>query len=92
MQTSSISSFDDLADSAYIRESQLVRNPKRPDRPALIPFGSSTLWRKVKSGDFPSPIKLSPKVTAWKVRDVRAWMADLIASPSSTIRSVGCAA
>jgi predicted DNA-binding transcriptional regulator AlpA len=28
----------------------------------------------VKAGEFPKPIKLSERVTAWKVEDVRAWM------------------
>ena len=66
--------FDALPDSAYIRESQLVQSPKRPDTPAPLPFSAPTLWRKVKSGTFPKPRKLSERVTAWNVGDVRAWM------------------
>ena len=66
--------FDALPDSAYIRESQLVQSPKRPDTPAPLPFSAPTLWRKVKAGTFPKPIKLSERVTAFKVGDVRAWM------------------
>lgn len=71
--TSVIPSFDALADSAYIRESQLVQNLKRPDTPAPLPFSKATLWRKVKAGTFPKPIKLSVRVTAWNVGAVRAW-------------------
>ena len=33
------------------------------------------LWRKVKAGHFPKPVKLSERVTAWRVEDVRAWLA-----------------
>ena len=66
--------FDALPDSAYIRESQLVQSPKRPDSPAPLPFSAPTLWRKVKAGTFPKPIKLSERVTAFKVGEVRAWM------------------
>lgn len=69
-----IPSFDTLPDSAFIRESQLVQSPKRPDRPAPLPFSAPTLWRKVKAGTFPKPTKLSQRVTAWKVADVRAWI------------------
>lgn len=69
-----IPSFDTLPDSAFIRESQLVQSPKRPDRPAPLPFSAPTLWRKVKAGTFPKPTKLSERVTAWKVADVRAWI------------------
>ncbi len=69
-----IPSFDVLPDSAYIRESQLVQSPKRPGTPAPLPFSAPTLWRKVKAGTFPKPIKLSERVTAWNVGTVRAWM------------------
>ena len=67
--------FDALPDSAFIRESQMVQSPKRPDIPAPLPFSAPTLWRKVKAGTFPKPVKLSKRVTAWNVGAVRAWMA-----------------
>lgn len=70
-----IPSFDTLPDSAFIREAQLVQSPKRPDTPAPLPFSAPTLWRKVKAGTFPKPIKLSERVTAFNVGQVRAWMA-----------------
>ena len=69
-----IPSFDELPYSAFIREAQLVQSPKRPDRPAPLPFSGATLWRKVRAGTFPKPHKLSERVTAWKVGDVRAWL------------------
>ena len=72
--TSVIPSFDTLPDSALIRESHLVQSPKRPDRPTPLPFSAPTLWRKVKAGTFPKPIKLSERITAWKVGEVRAWL------------------
>ena len=69
-----MASFDELADSAFIREAQLVQSPKRPGRPAPLPFSAPTLWRKVKAGTFPKPTKLSERVTAWNVGSVRAWI------------------
>jgi len=67
--------FDALPDSAWLRESQLVRSPKNPDSAiAPLPFSAPTLWRKVKDGTFPRPHKLSTRVTAWKVSQVREWM------------------
>ena len=66
--------FDALPNSAFIRESQLVQSPKRPDAPAPLPFSAPTLWRKVAACTFPAPYKLSERVTAWKVSEVRAWM------------------
>lgn len=56
-----------LPESGYLRQSQLI--------PIIVPFSSATLWRKVKSGAFPAPIKLSERITAWKVEDIRDWMA-----------------
>lgn len=73
-QAPTIPSFDALPDSAFIREAQLVQSPKRPDSPAPLPFSAPTLWRKVKAGTFPKPHRLSKRVTAWKVGDVRAWI------------------
>jgi predicted DNA-binding transcriptional regulator AlpA len=28
----------------------------------------------VKAGKFPAPVKLSQRVTAWRVEDIREWM------------------
>ncbi len=69
-----IPSFDTLPDSAFIREAQLVQSPKRPTTPAPLPFSAPTLWRKVKAGTFCRPYKLSERVTAFNVGEVRAWI------------------
>jgi len=63
-----------LPDVGFIRQAQLVGN-KGKGIAGVIPFSPATLWRKVNSGDFPAPVKLSVGVTAWKVEDVRAWIA-----------------
>jgi prophage regulatory protein len=52
----------------YVRQSQLI--------PAIFPFSSATLWRKVKDGTFPKPVKLGPRITAWRVDDIRAIVAN----------------
>lgn len=40
----------------------------------LIPFSRATLWRHVKAGKFPAPLRLSEGVTAFKNADVLDWM------------------
>lgn len=39
-------------------------------------FGTSrnTIWRwAAENGDFPKPVKLSPRCTRWLLADVEAW-------------------
>jgi prophage regulatory protein len=44
---------------------------------SLVGFSASTLWRKVKAGTFPKPIKLGANMTAWRVEEVHQWMSGL---------------
>lgn len=55
-----------LPASGYIREKKLI--------PDIIPVGHATLWRWSKDGRFPKPVKLSARVTAWRISDVKAWL------------------
>lgn len=41
---------------------------------ALVPVSKSTLWRRVKAGSFPQPVKLSERVTVWRAEEVRKWI------------------
>lgn len=41
----------------------------------FLPFGTTTLWAWSKDGRFPSPVKLSTTMTAWRNDDVLAWLA-----------------
>ncbi|SDF12688.1 helix-turn-helix transcriptional regulator [Thalassobaculum litoreum] len=36
-----------------------------------IPVSKSTWWAGVKSGRYPKPLKLGPRITAWRVEDIR---------------------
>ena len=36
-----------------------------------IPVSKSTWWEGVKTGRFPKPVKLGPRITAWKAEDIR---------------------
>lgn len=40
----------------------------------LVGFSAATLWRKVKAGTFPKPVKLGQNMTAWRYEEVQAWM------------------
>lgn len=41
----------------------------------IVPFSAATLWRNVKNGTFPKPVKVSQRVTAWLRADIEAWLA-----------------
>ncbi len=36
----------------------------------LIPVSKSTWWDGVKTGRFPSAVKLGPRVTCWRLADI----------------------
>ncbi len=66
--------LDTLPDSAYLRQATLIRQSNNTASTGLLPFSAATLWRKVKDGTFPQPIKLSKRVTVWRMGDVREWL------------------
>lgn len=37
-----------------------------------VPVSKSTWWAGVKSGRYPKPVKLGPRITAWRTEDIRA--------------------
>ena len=39
-----------------------------------LPFGRTTLWKLVQSGEFPEPIKMGSRMTVWKYEAVREWL------------------
>lgn len=43
-----------------------------PEVLKVFPVSKSTWWAGVKSGRFPQGVKLGPRVTAWRVEDIRA--------------------
>lgn len=69
---SSVFDINKLADSAYLREVDLIRSKRNPTAP--LPFSSASLWRMVNDGRFPRPHKLSDRVTAWTAGSVKAYL------------------
>lgn len=40
----------------------------------LIPVSKATWWNGCKTGRFPKPYKLAPRITAWKASDIQTYM------------------
>jgi prophage regulatory protein len=54
-----------LPETGYVRMAQLL---------GFIPLSAATIYRKCKFGTFPPYLKLTPRTTAWRAEDIRAWM------------------
>lgn len=63
-----------LPAEGFVRIAQIVGDPPRV--PAIIPVSRSHLLRMVRTGAFPPPIKVAPRLAMWPVAAVRAWMAE----------------
>lgn len=57
---------DTLPATGFLRLSSILA-PKGP-----IPVSKSTWWAGIKAGCYPQPVKLGPRITAWRVADIRA--------------------
>jgi prophage regulatory protein len=62
-------SSSDLPDGGYIRLHTIIGN-RRTGTPGLLPIAASTWWAGVKSGRYPRPVKLGPRITAWRVQEI----------------------
>ena len=58
--------FDQLPDSAHVRLPIITR---------LYGVSKASIWRGVKNGTIPKPVKLTERTTAWNVGLVRAALA-----------------
>jgi len=56
-----------LPTMGFLRQAQVLQ---------FVPISKSTLWRRVRTRSFPEPVKLSERITAWRVEDIRRWIAE----------------
>ena len=69
---------DTVQMKGYLRLPHIIGSPKtNPPIPPLIPVGKSTWWKGVKAGKFPAPIKLGPRITAWRAEDIYALIKEM---------------
>lgn len=58
-------------DNRFLRLSSIVGD-RKTGAPGILPIAASTWWAGVKSGRYPAPVKLGPRITAWRFEDVLA--------------------
>ena len=62
-----------LPDFGFMRLKQILGDKKsKPPIPPVYPVSPSKWWAGVADGTYPKPVKLSARVTAWRVEDIRA--------------------
>lgn len=64
--SNALKNFDSLPDSANVR---------LPVVSALKACSPATIWRMVKRGELPAPRKVSQRITAWNVGELRKALA-----------------
>ncbi|MEX3812128.1 helix-turn-helix transcriptional regulator [Paraburkholderia sp. BR13439] len=60
-----ISITKELPPTGLVRRSQFK---------GIVPVSDATIWRWVKDGRFPQPLRVSPRLRLWNVADLREWM------------------
>ena len=58
--------FFAFRDGSYVRLNQII-HPRGP-----LPISKSSWWEGVRTRRYPQPIKLGPRITAWRCADIRA--------------------
>ena len=58
----------------YLRIWQITGDKKRGIEP-LLPIGRSTFLERVRKGEYPRPVKLGVKTSAWRKSDIMALLA-----------------
>ena len=56
--------LDEALDHRLIRLADIVQ----PN--GMFPISKATWWAGVKAGRYPQPVKLGPRITAWRLRDL----------------------
>ncbi len=52
----------------FIRQKSLLQE--------YVPFSAATLWRLIKAGKFPKPVKVTNQITAWRITEIKEWSED----------------
>ncbi|MFZ2957685.1 MAG: AlpA family phage regulatory protein [Candidatus Ozemobacteraceae bacterium] len=54
---------NDFPENGFLRAAQVTK---------MLGISKTSLWRGVKTGRYPNPVKLGPNTTVWKVLEIRA--------------------
>jgi predicted DNA-binding transcriptional regulator AlpA len=60
-----------IQDTSNLADTALIRLPTVSN---LTGLAASTIWRKVKEGNFPSPVAITGNRVGWVFGSVRQWL------------------
>jgi predicted DNA-binding transcriptional regulator AlpA len=52
------------------KQKQLIRIDSIAGENGLLPMSQATWWNGVRRGYYPAPVRLGPRITAWRVSDI----------------------
>lgn len=58
-----------IPSEGFIRLPQLLQ---------MFPISRTTLWRKIKAGEFPKPHMLGPRTRVWDIEELRSWKQNIV--------------
>jgi len=59
-----------MSEKGFLRINQIVGD-RAKGIPAIIPVSRSSWWAGVKTGRYPKPLKLSERITVWRMSDIQ---------------------
>lgn len=55
-----------------LRLREIIGDPNAvPPIQPIVPVSRSTWWAGIKAGRFPAPVKLGPRISAWRETEIR---------------------
>ncbi|MFM0035953.1 helix-turn-helix transcriptional regulator [Paraburkholderia strydomiana] len=62
---SNVSTTKELPKSGLVRRSQFK---------GVIPLGDTSIWKMVREGRFPQPLRVSANLRLWRAEELHDWM------------------
>jgi prophage regulatory protein len=66
--------------SLFFRRQVMQSVLRLPAVLAIVSLSRSTVYEKIKRGEFPRPFKLGERAIGWREGDIEAWLAARVAS------------
>lgn len=70
-QTLPVQNPDVVKNGNFIRQKTLLQG--------YVPFSAATLWRLIRAGKFPRPVKVTNQITAWRTSEINEWSKNPVA-------------